>query len=391
MGMHFDEIKKIEEKYQLGTYRKLSFAVARGEGVYVWDTEGKRYLDLYGGHAVALVGHCHPRVVRAVSDQAKTLIFYSNVVYSEVRALASKAIVGVAPSSMDRVFFCNSGAEANETALKIARRFTGRVRVVAMKEGFHGRTLGALSATALGHYRADFTPLIDAFDFVPFGDIDALERTVSGQTAAVMLEPVQSMAGVEIADAGYYKELRRITSEHDALLIFDEIQTGFGRTGEWFFGDRIGVVPDLITLAKGIGGGLPIGAVLIDERISKTIGYGEHGSTFGGGPVVASALLATIQAIREEKLLENARETGEYLKTEIEKIGIVKAVKGRGLLLGIEIEGKASDCRDRLLERGIITGTSAKPDVLRLLPPLVLTPDQARPFVEALSEYGEGH
>jgi acetylornithine/N-succinyldiaminopimelate aminotransferase len=390
MGMHFDEIKKIEEKYQLGTYRKLSLAVARGEGVYVWDTEGKRYLDLYGGHAVALVGHCHPRVVRAVSDQAKTLIFYSNVVYSEVRALASKAIVGVAPSSMDRVFFCNSGAEANETALKIARRFTGRVRVVAMKEGFHGRTLGALSATALGHYRADFAPLIDTFDFVPFGDIDALERAVSDQTAAVLLEPVQSMAGVEIADAGYYKELRRITSEHGALLLFDEIQTGFGRTGEWFFGDRIGVVPDLITLAKGIGGGLPIGAVLIDERVSKTIGYGEHGSTFGGGPVAASALLATIQAIREEKLLENARETGEYLKTAIEKIGIVKAVKGRGLLLGIEIEGKASDCRDRLLERGIITGTSAKPDVLRLLPPLVLTPDQARPFVEALSEYGEG-
>ncbi|MBN2322519.1 MAG: aminotransferase class III-fold pyridoxal phosphate-dependent enzyme [Spirochaetes bacterium] len=390
MGMKFDEIKEMEEKYQLGTYRKLSLAVARGEGVYVWDTEGKRYLDLYGGHAVALVGHCHPRVVKAVSDQVKTLVFYSNVVYSEVRALASKAIVEVAPSSMDRVFFCNSGAEANETALKIARRFTGKTRVVAMKEGFHGRTIGALSATALGHYRSDFIPVLDAFDFIPFGDAGALESAVSDQTAAVMLEPVQSMAGVEIADDGYYKKLRRISSAHGALLIFDEIQTGFGRTGEWFFGDRIGVVPDLITLAKGIGGGLPLGAVLIDKRVSKTIGYGEHGSTFGGGPVAASALFATIQAIREDKLLENARDTGEYLKTELQKIGIVKAVKGRGLLLGIEITKKASDCRDRLLERGIITGTSAKPDVLRLLPPLVLTPDEAKPFIEALTEYGEG-
>jgi acetylornithine/N-succinyldiaminopimelate aminotransferase len=389
MGSGFDEIKIMEEKYQLGTYRKLSIAVDRGEGVYVWDSEGKRYLDLYGGHAVALVGHCHPKVVKAVSDQVKRLVFYSNVVYSEVRARASERIVGIAPPPMDRVFFCNSGAEANETALKIARRFTGRTKVVAMKDGFHGRTIGALSATGLGHYRSDFTPLIDAFDFVQFGNLGEIEQTVTDDTAAVILEPVQSMAGVEIADDEYYSKLRDLCREKGVLLIFDEIQTGFGRTGAWFFGDRIGVHPDIITLAKGIGGGIPIGAVLIHESISKTIGYGEHGSTFGGGPVAASALLATIQVIEEEDLVKNAAETGEFLRVELEKYPCVRAVKGRGLLLGVEIDGKASDLRDYLLERGIITGTSGKPDVLRLLPPLVLTPKKAEPLLKALGEYRE--
>jgi acetylornithine/N-succinyldiaminopimelate aminotransferase len=387
MGLRFDDIKSIEEEYQIGTYRKLPIAVERGEGVYVYDTEGKRYLDLYGGHAVALVGHCHPKVVKAVSDQARKLIFYSNAVYCGVRALASKRIVEVAPSDIDRVFFCNSGAEANETALKIARRFTKRSRVVAMKDGFHGRTIGALSATGLGHYRSDFSPVLETFDFVRFGDEDELEKVVGSDTAAVILEPVQSMAGVEIADDRYYKMLRELCWEKDVLLIFDEIQTGFGRTGEWFFGNRIGVCPDIITLAKGIGGGIPIGAVLIHERISKTIGYGEHGSTFGGGPIASSALLATIEVIEEEGLLQNAAETGAFLQEELEKFSFVRAVKGRGLLLGIKTEIKASDLRDYLLGQGIITGTTAKPDVLRLLPPLVLTKQDTEPFLKAVGEY----
>jgi len=387
MGLSYDEIRQKEEKYQLGTYRKLPIAVDRGEGVYVWDTEGRRYLDLYGGHAVAIVGHCHPKVVSAVKKQAERLLFYSNAVYSSVRARASEKIVEIAPPGIDRVFFCNSGAEANETALKIARRFTGKTRVVAMKNGFHGRTIGALSATGLGSYRSDFSPVIEEFDFVEFGDIDELERAVTVDTAAVILEPVQSMAGVEIAGDEYYSALRRICSEKKVVLIFDEIQTGFGRTGEWFFGDRIGVYPDLITLAKGIGGGIPIGAVLIDESISKTIGYGEHGSTFGGGPVAASALLATISVIERENLVQNARTIGEFLRKELEDIEIVRAVKGRGLLLGVEIEGKASALRDYLLGRGIITGTAAKPEILRLLPPLVLSRHDTVVFLEAVRDY----
>ena len=387
MALSYDEIRNKEEKYQLNTYRKLPIAVERGEAVYVWDSEKKRYLDLYGGHAVALVGHCHPKVSKAVKDQTERLMFYSNAVYSEVRAKASERIVTVAPSGMDRVFFCNSGSEANETALKIARRFTGKSRVVAMKNGFHGRTIGALSATELGSYRSDFSPVIEAFDFVKFGDMIEIERAVDSETAAVILEPVQSMAGVEIADDDYYIALRKFCSEKDVLLIFDEIQTGFGRTGEWFFGDRIGVYPDLITLAKGIGGGIPIGAVLINERISKTIGYGEHGSTFGGGPVAASSLAATIEVIEEEGLVQNARTTGEFLCRELEGMEAVNAVKGRGLLLGVEVEGKASDLRDYLLERGIITGTSSKPGVLRLLPPLILSQKQAEPFLEAVKDY----
>jgi acetylornithine/N-succinyldiaminopimelate aminotransferase len=387
--MTFSEIKEKEDSFQLGTYRKLPMAIERGEGVWVYDSEGKRYLDLYGGHAVSLVGHCHPEVVGALKDQLEKLVFYSNVVYSSTRALASEAIVSVAPSVMDRVFFCNSGAEANEAALKIARRFSRKKVVIAMEGGFHGRTIGALSATGLGSYRSQFSPILDCSRFVKFGSISSLERALDGDVGAVILEPVQSMAGVEMASDEYYLSVRELCTKRGVILIFDEIQSGFGRTGSWFFGDRIGVVPDIITLAKGIGGGIPIGAVLICDRISKTIEYGEHGTTFGGGPVAARALSATIEVIKKENLPMKAYRTGEYLIKELETIPVVKGVRGRGLLLGIEIEGEASRLRDFLLSRGIITGTSQKKSVLRLLPPLILTVEDARMFIDAMRAYKE--
>jgi len=386
MNNSFEEIKRREDHYQLNTYTKLPFSIERGEGVWVYSSEGKRYLDLYGGHAVALTGHCHPAVVEAVKKQVEKLIFYSNVVYSSVRAEVSEALVEAAPSSMDKVFFCNSGAEANETAMKIATKYTGKKEILAMKGGFHGRTAGALGATALGSYRQMFNPVLENFKFIEFGNMQELEEAITDDTAGIILEPVQSMAGVEMADEEYYLKLREICRERGVVLIFDEVQTGFGRTGSWFFGDVWGIAPDIITLAKGIGGGIPVGAVLIDEYISKTIHHGEHGTTFGGGPVASAAVLANISVIKEEHLVSNAAGVGGYIKKELESLPQVKRVKGRGLLLGIEFDRQAKEVRDFLLERGIITGTSADSHVLRLLPPLILKQENADQLMRALKE-----
>jgi acetylornithine/N-succinyldiaminopimelate aminotransferase len=383
----FEQIRQKEEQFQLNTYKKLPISIERGEGVYVFDSEGRKYLDLYGGHAVALSGHCHPEIVVAVQEQAARLLFYSNVVYSSVRAEASEAIVSVSPLGMDKVFFCNSGAEANETAMKICRRFTGRNTIVAMEGGFHGRTTGALSATGLGDYRTQFSPLLPNHVFVEFGNIDAIRQALNDDVAGIILEPIQSMAGVEMAEDEYYVELRKICSERGIVLIFDEVQTGFGRTGSFFFGDRIGVSPDIITLAKGIGGGIPVGGVIISAHISKTIGHGEHGSTFGGGPVACAAIRANISVIQREGLVENARRMGERIEEELRKVSFVKRVKGRGLLLGVEIEQEATRLRDFLLGRGIITGTAAKKNVLRLLPPLILRHREVDTFIKEMKTF----
>jgi acetylornithine aminotransferase/acetylornithine/N-succinyldiaminopimelate aminotransferase len=354
----------------------------------VYDSRGSKYLDLYGGHAVALTGHCHPKVVGAVKEQAEKLIFYSNVVYSSVRAEASRAIVDVAPKNMDKVFFCNSGAESNETAMKIARRFTGKKTIVAMKHGFHGRTSGALAATGLGSYRSQFSPLIEDFRFIQFGDADALDSALGSDVAGIILEPIQSMAGVIMADDGYYHRLREICTERGVVLIFDEVQTGLGRTGSWFFGDALGVEPDIITLAKGIGGGVPIGAVLLSSHISGTIGHGEHGATFGGGPLASAALLANIRVIQQEGLVENAAAVGQYIVNGLSSVPMVNGVRGRGLLLGVElVNGRpAKEIRDALIDRGIITGTSADAQVLRILAPITLSREDVDMFIDTLKK-----
>jgi acetylornithine/N-succinyldiaminopimelate aminotransferase len=388
MNSRFEAIRRIEDRYQLNTYAKLPLAIERGEGVWVYDTEGRKFLDLYGGHAVALTGHCHPRIVKAVQEQASRLVFYSNVVYSSVRAEASRALVEVSPEPMDRVFFCNSGTEANETALKIARRYTAKRIIVAMEGGFHGRTTGALSATGLGQYRMQFSPQLEGYRFIPFGNESVLDEALSDETAGLILEPIQSMAGVEMADEAYYRKLRDICSKRGIVLIFDEVQTGLGRTGSWFFGDGIDVVPDVITMAKGIGGGVPVGAVLISRDISKTIGPGEHGSTFGGGPLASAAVRENVQVIKDEGLVANARDMGVSLKKGLEGLELVSRVKGRGLLLGLELQkGRtAKEVRDALLARGIITGTSADPQVLRILAPMILRREQVDLFVHTMGE-----
>lgn len=363
----YNEIAALEDAYQLKTYKKFPIAVVRGEGAHVWDTEGHKYLDFYGGHAVALTGHCHPRVVEAVKSQAEKLLFYSNVVYSDVRAKAAEAIVGVAPKGLTKVFFSNSGAEANEAALKIARSFTGREEIVSTIGSFHGRTYGVLSACGIEKYRMMHKPLHTGYRHIPFGDIEALRAAIDNRTAGVIFEPVQSMAGINIADPSYYREARRLCDEKGALLIFDEVQTGLGRTGKMFVGEHWGVTPDVITCAKGIAGGIPMGATIIRDSVAATVKMGEHGATFGGGPVSCAAALATIQVIKEERLAENAWKMGELIK---KLLGDVATVRGLGLLLGIVCKEKASVIQERALAKRLLVGTSEVPDVVRLMPPL---------------------
>jgi acetylornithine/succinyldiaminopimelate/putrescine aminotransferase len=380
----FEAIRGDEDRFQVPTYDHLPLAVERGEGCRVFDSGGEAWLDFYGGHAVALTGHCHPRVVEALREQAGRLLFYSNAVYSGVRARAARALVEAAPEGVSRVFFCNSGAEAVEAALKTARTATGRPGVVALREGFHGRTLGALSATGLGKYRDYGGPVLPA-DFVPFGDLAAAEAAVGPSTAAVILEPIPSMGGVRVAPAAYYRGLRRLCDERGALLVFDEVQTGLGRTGRMWAGDHFGVRPDLHALAKGIASGVPCGAVLFREGVAARVKAGDHGSTFGGGPLACAALLATLAVLREEGLVARAAASGEALRRGALAIPGVREVRGLGLLLAIACEAPAKAVLARLRERRVLASSvPSDPSAVRLLPPLVAGPAEVEEFLAAL-------
>ena len=384
----FEGIRADEDRYQVPTYAHLPLAVVRGEGCRVFDSEGNSWLDFYGGHAVALTGHGHPRVVAAVREQAGRLLFYSNAVYNDARARAAKALVGAAPEGVTQVFFCNSGAEAVEAALKTARMQTGRPSVVALSEGFHGRTLGALSATGLGRYRDYGGPVAPA-SFVPFGDLAAAQRAVGGDTAAVILEPVPSMGGVRVAPAEYYRGLRRLCDERGAILIFDEVHTGLGRTGRMWAGDHFGVRPDMHALAKGIASGVPCGAVLFQRRVAERVKEGDHGSTFGGGPLACAALEATLAVIRDERLVERAAGSGEAIRRGALRIPGVLEVRGLGLLLAVACEAEAKAVLGRLRERRVLASSVASdPRAVRILPPLVAGPADVEEFLAALAAAG---
>jgi acetylornithine/N-succinyldiaminopimelate aminotransferase len=378
------DVRALEDRYQLRTYRKAPLVIERGRGCWVTDSEGRRYLDLYGGHAVALTGHCHPKVVRAIAEQAKQLIFYSNVVYNPARAAACEALVKAAPRGLTQVFLCNSGTEANETALKIARRFTGREAVVSFEGSFHGRTLGSLSATALPHYRENVKPLVPEHTYLPFGDVSALEAHLTDRVAAVLIEPVQSMAGCRVASPEFYRRLRHLTAERGIVLVFDEVQTGFGRTGKMFAGEHWGVTPDLITFAKGAGSGVPIGGVLVASAIAAAVKIGEQGTTFGGGPLACAAATATLGVVRSEKLVANARTVGARLRRGLEKLPGVQGVSGLGLMLTAKLDRPALGVLERLREAGVLAGGAEDKNALRLLPPLTLTARDADLFLTRL-------
>jgi acetylornithine/N-succinyldiaminopimelate aminotransferase len=386
-GSHNEELLDRYQNAVMGVFGLPPLVLSHGDGCYVWDVDGRRYLDLVGGIAVNALGHGHPALVSAISKQAGEAIHISNLFTSPAQiALAERLLeIAEAPEG-SRVFFANSGAEAVEAAIKLSRR-TGRSGLVAAEGAFHGRTTGALALTHKAAYREPFEPLIPGVTHVPYGDEDALRAAVGPGTAAVVLEPLQGEAGVLSAGAAYLRLARELTTEHGALLILDEIQTGMGRTGTWFAYQQAGVVPDAITIAKGLGGGVPIGAlVAFGPQVAGLLTAGQHGSTFGGNPLAASAGLAVIATIEEQGLLAHATAAGQHLADALLALGDsrITGVRGAGLLRAIALsQPVAAEVAALAREAGFIVNPVA-PDALRLAPPLVVTTDELDTFVEAL-------
>ena len=384
--MNTEDIVALEDLYTVPTYKKFPFAIAKGEGCRVTTADGRVFLDLYGGHAVASTGHSHPAVAAAIAEQAKALLFYSNLVSLEVRARAAEAVATLAPKGLRKVFFVNSGAEAIENAFKLARRFTKRARILSFEGSFHGRTPGALAATGISHYREGVAPLLPGHTILPFGDLARVRAELAkGDVAGATLEPIQSLGGVRVFDGGFLRGLKAALASADAMLVYDEVQTGFGRTGTPFYAGRHGVLPDFVALAKGIASGVPMGALLVREDLSARLKFGDLGTTFGGGPLAAAACVATMKVMRDEKLCENVARVGTEWKDAIGRLPGVAEVRGEGFLLGIVFESsEAKPVQTALLENGFITGLSDEKNVLRLLPPLTLSRAEAASFTAAL-------
>jgi acetylornithine/succinyldiaminopimelate/putrescine aminotransferase len=328
-------------------------------------------------------------VVSAIQAQCEKLLFYSNLVYSETRARAAAKLVSIAPKQLTKVFFCNSGTEANENAMRLARLTTGRENIISFSGGFHGRTADAISATFLGRYREIGKPNVPGHLEAEFGNLESVRTLADESVAAIILEPIQSMAGVWTAEPEFYLKLRELCDERGIVLIYDEVQTGVGRTGDWFFAGSeagSGVVPDIITLAKALGSGIPVGACLVTEKISSSIKENDLGTTFGGGMIAMAAVTATLEAIENDEMLTNVKAAERYLRKQVAEVPEVIAVRGRGFLLGLEFREKAAPIHKALLDRKIITGTSSDPKVLRLLPPLCLKTTEIDIIVTALKE-----
>jgi acetylornithine aminotransferase len=368
----------------MNTFGAPKRVFVRGEGAQLWDADGRRYLDMFAGIAVNSLGHAHPLIVSAVTAQLTTLGHVGNFYATAPQIALAERLVALAGGDA-RVYFANSGAEANEAAFKLSR-LTGRTKVVATEGGFHGRTMGALALTGKPSIREPFEPLPGGVEFVPFGDVAALEAAIGDETAAFFVEPVQGERGVLPAPSGYLEAAREITERHGALLILDEVQTGVGRTGDWFAFQQAGIRPDIVTLAKGLGGGLPIGACLAFGPAKDLFNPGSHGSTFAGNPIACAAGLAVLYAIERDDLLTRVREVGQRLRSGILELEhpAVRDVRGAGLLLAIQLEQERSAAvADAALDAGFIVNAVA-PDAVRIAPPLILTVDQAEEFLAAL-------
>jgi acetylornithine/succinyldiaminopimelate/putrescine aminotransferase len=365
----------------LPTYAPYPFPIVRGAGDRLWDDLGNEYLDLYGGHCVCATGHAHPRVVEAIARQAAALPFYSMAARVPVRDAAAAALVRF--SGMDSVFFCNSGAEANENALKVAAQLTGRSRFVAFRGSFHGRTLLAASVTDDAKLHAGIEPLLAEVELLPFGEMTALARADLSDVAAVIVEPIQSMAGCRTASEAWFECLREVTAKAGTYLIYDEVQTGMGRLGTPFAAQRYGVIPDMLTSAKGLASGVPMGALLMSAAVAQRLKPGDLGSTFGGAPLAAAALLATLEVIEGERLMARARAAAEALRSGLHGT-VVQHVHGEGLLLGLDCGKHAKALKQRLLDERILVGGSNDPAVLRLMPPLNLSDASLDWFLDAV-------
>ncbi len=372
-----------DSKYVMQTYGRQPIVIASGKGSTVYDIEGREYIDCVAGIAVNNVGHCHPHLVEAIKDQAEKLMHVSNLYYTEPQAQLAEQLVNV--TGMDRVFFCNSGTEAVEAAMKLARVHTKKTDFIAVEHSFHGRTMGALSLTYKDMYRAPFKPLVQEEMFVPFDDTQAVADSITPNTAAVIVEPIQGEGGINVPSEGYLKEVRKICDENETLLIFDEVQTGFGRTGTWFCKEHFGVEPDIMTMAKAIGGGFPMGAIAAREGVS--FGRGEHAATFGGSPLACAAALASIEIIREENLIQRSKEIGEYFRNELTKLsteGLIE-VRGKGLMLGVQFDRKCADLVEHGRKNGVLLNCTSE-TVLRIAPPLVITKEEIDRVVNVLEQ-----
>lgn len=391
--MNTQEIMERAARVLVPTYSRYPVAIVRGEGATVWDADGKEYLDLAAGLGTSNLGHCHPRVVEAIAHQASRLLHVSNLYHIEEQVRLAEALVE--RSFAERAFFCNSGAEANEAAIKLARKASrdrygpGRHEILVMENSFHGRTMATLSATGQAKVREDFEPLLEGFRFVPFNDLPALEAAVTERTCAVLVEPIQGEGGVIVPDEGYLPGLRRLCDARDLLLVYDEIQTGFGRTGHLFAYEAFGAPPHIMTVAKSLGGGVPIGAMLTTDDLAQHLGPGTHASTFGGNPLVCAAALAALEALEAEQLMANARKVGAYFRQRLEELQArhqaVREVRGLGLMIGVELDRDARPFLLNALERGVII-SCPKETVWRFLPPLVITEADVDRAVGVLDE-----
>ncbi|NYB52684.1 MAG: acetylornithine transaminase [Methanobacteriaceae archaeon] len=385
--MNTEEIMALDKDYVMQTYGRQPLAIKEGKGAVVWDMEGNPYIDCVAGIAVNNVGHAHPHVAQAISKQARKLIHTSNLYYTEEQVLLAKLLVEVSPHQ--KAFFCNSGAEANEGSIKLARKFTGKGEIIAMENSFHGRTITTITATGQHKYKKGFGPLTPGFKHVPYGNLEAVSQAITDETAAVLVEPVQGEGGIITPPDGYLAELKKICHENDVLLIFDEVQTGFGRTGEMFASQTFKVTPDITALAKAIAGGFPMGAILASEEVGSAFQPGDHAATFGGGPLACAAGLASVETIRKEGLLIKSRENGAYFKNELKELfldhGLVEDVRGIGLMLGLEMDIPCASIVDAMREQGVLVNCTAD-TVLRFVPPLVISKEQIDNVTDRLDE-----
>jgi acetylornithine/N-succinyldiaminopimelate aminotransferase len=382
----------LSDRYIMSTYKRFPVVLTRGLGVHVWDSDGRCYLDLVAGIAVCALGHAHPAVVAAIKGQAENLFHVSNLYHIAPQILLARLLVENSP--FDKVFFCNSGAEANEAAIKLARKYAsgqmpGKYELITMQDSFHGRTLATVTATAQPKFHAGFEPLPEGFRYVPYNDLPALEAAVTEKTCGVLVEPIQGESGVIIPAPGYLQGIRRICDEKGLLMIADEVQTGIGRTGTLFACEQEEVVPDMITLAKALGNGFPIGALLAKEKIAAAFVPGSHGSTFGGNPLACAAALATLETVMDEGVLDNCRKVGAYFLSRLgelkEKHTRIREVRGRGLILAIELSVPGAEFVLKCMEKGLLINCT-NGNVLRFIPPLILTQPDVDKAVRILDE-----
>jgi len=395
--MNEKEIMALADENIMNTYKRFPIVLVKGLGAKVWDVNGKEYLDFAAGIAVCNLGHCHPQVIAAIKDQVENLMHVSNLYYTEPQVQLAKLLVD--NSFADKIFFCNSGAEANEAAIKLARKYAhenmgpDKFELITMKDSFHGRTMATITATGQEKFQFGFTPLLEGFTYVPFNDLPALEARISHKTCGIMVEPIQGEGGVNIPDVNYLNSVREICDRHGILLIVDEVQTGMGRTGKLFAYEHSGIKPDIMTLAKALGNGFPIGAMLATNKVAKAFVPGNHASTFGGNPLAMAAANATVKTMLQEGILEHCRKMGDYFLLKLKKLqqkhNIIKDVRGTGLMLAAQLNIESGDIVNECLQRGLLI-ISAGSKTLRFVPPLIITTGDVDQAISVLDEVMEG-